>query len=170
MKRVLIVFLLIFLLLGIFCGCERKSNEEYLRIHIRANSNSELDQAIKMQVKNEVVTYLSKKLENCSSKQEAIEVISSELDTIEILANTTLHLNGMQYDSSAIIQKEDFPTRSYGDLTLESGEYDALIINLGSGEGDNWWCIVFPPLCFVDKNNNREYKSFLYELFKKYFC
>lgn len=168
MKRVLIVFLLFVLLIGCFGGCTQGRRESYLRIHIRANSNSTLDQQVKMKIKDEIVTYLSSKLQNCNSKEDAIILINQEIENIELLANSVLSLNGMEYSSKAIIKKENFPTRSYGDLTLEAGSYDALIINLGTGEGDNWWCIVFPPLCFVSEKKEKNVTSLIYEIYKRF--
>ena len=87
---------------------------------------------------------------------------------IENVANQTLQSNGFTYSSKAKIANEYFPTRTYENITLEEGYYDALILNLGSGEGDNWWCIVFPAFCFTQTKNfdNLEYISQIWEIIK----
>lgn len=93
-------------------------------------------------------------VENCKSKNESIMIVKENIKYIESVANQVLQKNGFDYLSNANIKTEEFPTRSYGDTVLESGIYDALIINLGTGTGDNWWCVVYPPLCFVNGNQN----------------
>ena len=145
----------------------------YLRVHIRANSNSEIDQEIKYVVKGAVVDFVTPYLVECDSKQKSIETINQLLDDIEVECDKVLLDNGFTYKSSARIDVEHFPTRSYDNIVLEEGLYDALIIELGSGKGDNWWCIVYPPLCFVNKSENNvqniKYQSYLIEIIKKYF-
>jgi stage II sporulation protein R len=146
---------------------EQKS--DYLRIHVRANSNSEADQEIKYIVKDEVVDYITPYAAECTTKQRALEIIGEHLSGIEGVCNRVLSEHGFLYTSSASIREELFPTRSYGDLTLESGLYDALIIELGSGEGDNWWCVIYPPLCFTAGDGSVEYKSIILEIIKKFY-
>ena len=155
-----------------FPSTKTTTNAQYLRIHIRANSNSEEDQAIKYKVKEKIVEYLTPCIANSASIDEAKNVINANIKNICEQANEVLYKNGFNYTSKAEIRTEQFPTRSYGNVTLEKGEYQALIIELGSGTGDNWWCVMFPPLCFVasENTNNQSiiYKSKLYELIKKY--
>lgn len=151
MKKIFAVVLVIGILgLLFFCQTPQTENNEYLRIHIRANSNSEIDQSVKYKVKDAVVDYLIPVLSTCNTKSQSIDAINANLNHIENVANLVLEQNGFFYKSNAKINNEEFPTRSYGDLTLESGFYDALILNLGTGSGDNWWCVVYPPLCFVN--------------------
>ncbi|MBR2433018.1 MAG: stage II sporulation protein R [Clostridia bacterium] len=133
-----------------FFGTPAQTQNEYLRIHIRANSNAAVDQAVKYQVKDAVVDFMIPLLAKCETKAESIQTVENNLSAIERVAETVLLQNGFSYCASALLNKEKFPTRSYGDLTLESGFYDALILNLGTGTGDNWWCVVYPPLCFVN--------------------
>lgn len=151
MKKVLIGIICL-ALVGIlaFFGAPAQTESEYLRIHIRANSNAAIDQAVKYQVKDAVVDFMIPFLANCETKAESIEIVKQNLDGIERVAESVLMQNGFSYTATALLNKEEFPTRSYGDLTLESGFYDALILNLGTGAGDNWWCVVYPPLCFVN--------------------
>ncbi|MBO4937007.1 MAG: stage II sporulation protein R [Clostridia bacterium] len=148
-------------------------DNQYLRIHIRANSNLDIDQNIKYAVKDDVVDFLTPYLVNVNDKDSAIDLIQSLLPEIERVCDSVLQNNGYTYTSRAKINTEQFPTRAYGDFVLEEGIYDALIIELGSGEGNNWWCVVYPPLCFVNKNDNSsqniKYKSKLLEIIEEFF-
>ena len=105
----------------------------------------------------------------CNTKQQSIDLITKNLEYIESIAIQTLRQNGFSYNVSAEIVEEMFPARSYGDLTLESGFYDALILNLGSGKGDNWWCVVYPPLCFVNGGTEvSQFKSRILEIIQHF--
>ena len=150
-----------------------KANSEFLRIHIRANSNSEVDQSVKYKVKEQIVELLTPYIAQSTSLNEAKKAVSKNLDKVCRVADQVLCQNGFSYTSRADIRVEEFPTRSYGNVTLEAGSYDALIVELGEGAGDNWWCVMFPPLCFVDAEgsgqNTIKYKSKIVELIKKYF-
>ncbi len=152
-------------------GGDNDVNADYLRIHIRANSNSDADQRVKYEVKAAVVEALTPKLAGVSSKSEAMEIIRDNLSLIDGVSVSTLELNGYHYGAKARLCEEDFPTRTYGELTLTGGVYDALIVDLGSGEGDNWWCVVFPPLCFVADGEGEKvtYKSLIAEWLQKIF-
>lgn len=169
--------IILFLLLcgGVFVlNANNKQPEyDYLRVHIRANSNDEIDQSIKYIVKDKVVNFVTPYLIDCDSKQKSIDTINGLILQIENLCDNVLSQNGFNYTSRARIDTEKFPTRSYDNVTLEAGVYDALIIELGSGKGDNWWCIVYPPLCFVNKSDlteqNIQYQSYLMDIIKKYF-
>ncbi len=145
---------------------------DFLRIHIRANSNSSVDQAVKYEIKDEIVGVLTPLLSEVNSKKEATNVISQNIKLIESTANKVLAQKGFSYCSKANITQEFFPTRSYNKLTLDSGVYDAIILNLGSGMGDNWWCVVYPPMCFVPSEGdgqNIEFKSKIIEIIKNFF-
>ena len=95
--------------------------------------------------------------------------IGAKLGEIERVAARVLRENGFSYGARASLRREQFPTRVYADATLEAGEYDALILELGSGKGDNWWCVVYPPLCFTSGNGNVVYKSKIAEIIKRFF-
>ena len=149
---------------------ETKTETEYLRIHIRANSNATVDQTVKYEVKDKVVEYLTPFIAECDTKEKAEKMLSNCLGEIEIVAKSVLEQHGFSYGAAAKIKREEFPTRVYGQLQLEKGFYDALIINLGSGEGDNWWCVVYPPLCFVGEGNyvyRSKIKDVINDFFKK---
>ena len=173
MKYILITIscIAIALILGLSGLVGSESQVQYLRIHIRANSNSEQDQSVKYKVKDNVVEALIPLLSQIESFEEAKCVISENFTMIEQVANQTLQDNGFSYTSSAKISNEYFPTRTYENVTLEEGYYDALILNLGSGQGDNWWCIVFPAFCFTQtkKSDNIVYISQIWEIIKSVF-
>ncbi len=171
MKYIILAISSIFIILILAISGFTFSNEcnvEYLRIHIRANSNSSADQEVKYKVKDAVVEALIPVLSEIETFDQAIEIISNNFSMIENVANQILQSNGFTYSSKAKIANEYFPTRTYENITLEEGYYDALILNLGSGEGDNWWCIVFPAFCFTQTKNfdNLEYISQIWEIIK----
>lgn len=173
MKYLAIIFA-IFAMVGILVfsgsGSEVTATNDYLRIHIRANSNSEQDQNIKYEIKNAVVDYLIPLLASCESKKDAQIIIKQNLTNLEAVANNILSANHFNYTSNAKLNYEIFPARNYGNLTLESGFYDALIMELGTAQGDNWWCIVYPPLCFVNGSTSvSAYKSRILELINSFF-
>ena len=174
MKKFVAIIIAFFAIIGTvalvkFMGKEKEADTEYLRIHVRANSNSQTDQNIKYIVKDEVVRFITPYAAQCTDKEKAIEVISSILPQIEAVCDRVLKENGFSYSSKASVRAEEFPTRVYGDLTLESGIYDALIIELGSGTGDNWWCVVYPPLCFTSGTADVKYRSAIWDIINKFF-
>ena len=148
---------------------EKETHTEYLRIHIRANSNDETDQTVKYAVKERIVEFLTPYVAQAKTKESAEKTICSLLPSIEKVADETLREKGFSYSSRAKINNEKFPTRTYGEYTLESGFYDALIVELGSGKGDNWWCVVYPPLCFTGSGKGYVYKSKIYEIIRNFF-
>ncbi|MDE7373359.1 MAG: stage II sporulation protein R [Clostridia bacterium] len=146
--------------------------ESCIRIHIRANSNDGKDQAVKLLVRDAITDYLEGALANCKTKAEASSVLSNSRNKLIAIANTTLKNNGFSYTSSMRIGNEYFPDRIYDGYDFPAGNYDAVVINLGTGTGDNWWCVAFPPLCFVPDSENGEkveYKSWVKELLDKIF-
>ena len=171
MKKVIIAVVgFIVICSTIFVGCGTVS-DSVVRIHIRANSNSQIDQEIKLTIRDKIVEYITPIIENCESSNEVKTILEDNISAIENISNITLSDNGFDYRSTASLDNEFFPSRSYDGVTFPSDYYDALILRLGSGEGDNWWCVAYPPLCFVDDNSSDkiEYKSVLLELINKYF-
>ena len=153
--------------LGIFLfGGQKVETEDYMRIHIVANSNSNFDQNVKYVVKDAVVEYLIPFLADAETKNEAMQIISREKDNLQAVANAALKSEGARYGATLTVSSENMPTRAYGDLVLEEGVYDVLQINLGDAKGDNWWCVVFPAVCFVNSKNsaNFEYISKIWEI------
>ena len=143
-----------------------------IRIHIRANSNSKEDQAVKLKVRDAVTAYLTSVLDGCKTKQQAAEAIEKSRCDLQNIANSALYQSGFAYKTSIRLTNEYFPNREYDGYTFPAGNYDALIMELGSGKGDNWWCVAFPPLCFVPSGNSGEkivYKSWVKEMLDKLF-
>ncbi len=172
-KKMFAIFILISIVaIGALFLPKHNNNVDYLRLHIRANSNSEVDQEIKYEIKNILVDYLTPYFSRVSSKQEAINLVEEHKYTIENICDNMLKSNGFNYSSKVSINNEYFPTRTYSNTTLESGYYDAVIVQLGESSGDNWWCVMYPPLCFVNKNENNmqiNYKSKILEWLENIF-
>lgn len=145
-------------------GQEVTKTQEYLRIHIRADSNENVAQAVKYRVRDEVVAYLTPLVAGYETKAEALAGVGKNLDKISAVAEKVLREWGFSYGASAELCQESFPTRVYGEYTLPAGEYSALILRLGKGEGDNWWCVVYPPLCFAATSTDVVYKSKIQEI------
>ncbi len=153
--------------LGDFTSSQSAGGGEFLRIHVRANSNSAEDQQVKYEVKDEVVAYLTPYVARCGTKGAAMDVLGGMLDEIAGVCSRALRERGYFYGARAEIRRENFPTRVYGDLTLAAGEYDALIVELGSGKGDNWWCVIYPPLCFT-AGGDVQYRSLIYDIIRRF--
>jgi len=123
---------------------------QVVRFHVLPNSNSEADQALKMRVKEAVLDEYHTILSAVGSVEEARELISSNLAEIESFAQNIVHSEGYHLPVRASLELSRFPTKQYGAITLPAGNYEALRIDIGSSSGTNWWCVMFPPLCFVD--------------------
>ncbi len=175
MKKLCILFLgFVIIILTAFGsaagGGDAPSRTEYLRVHIRANSDSAEDQAVKYLVRDAVVEAITPWVAACTDKEGALAATQAHLGEIERIGERVLRENGFSYGVRAGVRKETFPTRVYEEYTLEAGEYDALIIELGTGEGDNWWCCIYPPLCFASVSGaNIVYRSKILELIEKFF-
>lgn len=140
---------------------------QYLRMHVRADGNGEAAQAVKYEVRDGLVAYLTPIVAECEARDEALRAVRERLSEIESVANGVLRANGMPYGATAKIEVEYFPTRVYDGYTLPAGEYAALIVRLGRGEGENWWCVVYPPLCFTSPTGgNVVYKSKIAEIIR----
>ena len=171
MKKVCISLILIgIIILSVLVGVAKPQTQTgYLRIHIRAYSNSEEDQLVKYKVKDVVVSLLTPVVAQNETIEQAMASVKKMLNEIEAVTDSVLKENGFDYCASAKLCVEEFPTRVYEGYTLEQGLYDALIINLGEGKGDNWWCVVYPPLCFTSATNNFVYKSKILEIINGFF-
>lgn len=124
--------------------------QEVFRFHVLANSDSDEDQALKLKVKDEVVTYMKKHLTDSESAKETKEWCKNHLNTLTNVARRVLRENGSDYTVKAQVAKCDFPDKTYGDITFPAGTYDALEILIGEAKGHNWWCVLYPDLCFID--------------------
>lgn len=174
MKRLRIIFLFSIIIsvtaLGLFNRFtlqEPTQNTEYLRIHIRADDNSDRAQSVKFAVRDAIVEYLTPVVANCPTRALAEREVENRLIELSFVADTTLKKHGFYYGAAASVEREFFPTRVYGEYTLPAGEYTALILRLGRGEGDNWWCVVYPPLCFTGGTEIR-YQSKIAEIIKNW--
>ncbi|MGL5693265.1 MAG: stage II sporulation protein R [Peptostreptococcaceae bacterium] len=127
--------------------------EKLIRFHVIANSDTDKDQELKLKVRDELISYLQPKLQNSKSIEESEEIIVSEYDNLYDISRKIILENGYDYDVKVGIEYSNFPTKQYSNVVLPAGEYKALKVIIGSGEGKNWWCVMFPPLCFVDEEN-----------------
>lgn len=125
-------------------------SNKLIRFHVIANSDNESDQALKLQIRDKVLQYISPKLNNSESIEESRKILDVENENILNIAKEVINENGYNYDVESTLSKEYFPVKTYGNITLPQGKYEAYRIIIGSGEGQNWWCVMFPPLCFVD--------------------
>ena len=152
------VFLLIFLLFIYVFICaysyvqavSSDLSNSVFRLHVLANSDSKEDQELKYIVRDNLLTYMNELCTNCTSKDEAIEIVNKNKDNFKEIALNTIKNEGYSYDVNINIGNFEFPTKVYGDISLPAGYYDALRVEIGEAKGQNWWCVMFPPLCFVD--------------------
>ena len=121
-----------------------------IRFHVIANSDDNIDQKLKLKVRDSVLKYISPKLSGCTSIEESRKIINNENKNIKKIAEKIIKQNGFKYSVATSLSKENFPVKTYGNITLPQGQYEAYRIIIGTGTGQNWWCVMFPPLCFVD--------------------
>ena len=150
-KRLLSAIIVIFsllLILGILpVHGEEKIYDTVVRLHVLANSDSDEDQAIKLKVRDAILTVTAPLLENCKTQSEAEAVLTAHIEEIRAVAISTLRKNGRSEEVFIELGQEEYPTRSYDSICFPSGEYLSLRVCIGEAEGQNWWCCLFPPLC-----------------------
>lgn len=127
---------------------------EAIRLRILANSDSDTDQEIKQAVRDAVNAEITKWVEQLTSIDDARTIITSQMDEIEKIAQQQLEDAGVSQSVKVEFGRVQFPTKLYGDILYPAGSYEAILITLGSGKGSNWWCVLFPPLCFLDFSNS----------------
>ena len=125
-------------------------SDKVLRFHVLANSDSEADQNLKLAVRDAVGSYMQEKLADVENLEECELVVRQSLGEIEEAAAETIAENGYDYDVTAELEHTSFPVKNYGSYTFPAGDYEALRIVIGEGNGHNWWCVLYPPLCFID--------------------
>lgn len=157
-KRFLIIFLLfiVYIFISIFSYSNAVStgiSESVFRLHVIANSDSYEDQNLKYLVRDALIKYMNSICENISSKEKAIKIAQENKNEFYNIAKKVINDNGFNYDVNIDIGNFSFPTKTYGDISLPAGFYDALKVEIGSSSGQNWWCVMFPSLCFVDISN-----------------
>lgn len=157
MKKVCILvgILFSFLVTGILvnvkqAGMQRELAQQVFRFHVLANSDSEEDQELKMKVKEAVLAYMKQELGHSDSVDETKQWANENLDQLEEVAGQVIAGEGYDYAVSAQVTMCDFPDKTYGDITFPAGEYEALRVEIGEADGRNWWCVLFPNLCFMD--------------------
>lgn len=123
---------------------------DIMRFHVRANSDSDEDQELKLAVRDDVITMLKPLVADCDSVAKSKEVIVNNLENIYSTAVNTITEQGYDYPVKVYVTVEEFPAKTYGDLTFPAGKYQALRIDIGNALGQNWWCVMYPPLCFID--------------------
>lgn len=169
MKKILIIASI--LILAIISNKEYNKiviPNEAIRIRVIANTNSLEDQLLKMKVKDNLTKYLYKNLANVGTIDEARQNIKNNLSNVDNIVSKTLNNNEykIHYGSNY------FPKKTLNGINYEEGSYESLVVNIGSGEGNNWWCVLFPPLCMVEatynESDNIEYKSKILEILNKY--
>ncbi len=163
-KIVLLTFIFSVLFSSVYLSaqCAEISNE-VLRLHILANSNSQEDQTLKINLRDYLLEETSDLFLESHSKEESINVVDKNLSKIENLAQEYIYSQGYDYDVKVEIEKIYFNTRIYDGFAMPPGEYDALRILIGSGEGENWWCVMYPPVCLPAAENNEELEEVLDE-------
>lgn len=161
---ILINILILFNLIGsVSYGQALKVNEELqyeeivdkiIRFHVLANSDTDEDQKLKLKVRDEVINYISPKLKDSKSLEESRKIVLENKETMEKISEKVIKQNGYDYEVTSMLSRENFPDKVYGDLIFPQGEYEAYRILIGKAKGQNWWCVMFPPLCFVDETKN----------------
>lgn len=173
MKQIIFTLVFIFLsfyFISIYIEENIEIPEDAIRIRILANSNNEYDQNIKNEVKNNVQDYMYKLLKDTKDTKSAEEVIGNNLNNIDNQVNTTLQKLNYDLPYKVNFGLNYFPKKTYKGIEYDDGYYESLLITLGEGKGDNWWCVLFPPLCLIEAEESTEveYKSFVKELIDKY--
>ena len=154
-KRFFLIFLLLifFIFFSIFSYAKTVSTNlenNIFRLHILANSDTPKDQSLKLKVRDNIINYLENLCINCNSKTEYISIINNNVDNLKDIATQTIIENGYTYSVNIEIGNFYFPTKEYGNISYPAGFYDGLRIKIGEASGQNWWCSLFPPLCFTD--------------------
>ena len=175
MKKFILVFLAIVVLFTI--GKESVNEEiiipnESIRIRVIANSNSIQDQEIKKRVKNSVQKQLSEILKDANNIEDVRKILNENLPNVSFTVEK--ELNGEVNNSFDINYGYNFfPQKVFKGVKYEEGYYESVVIKLGESKGDNWWCVLFPPLCLMEENSDNvedvQYKSFIKEIIDKYF-
>lgn len=140
-----------------WASCRQQELEtRVVRLHVLANSDSAADQALKLDVRDAVLTQASSYLIDCHSTQQAKAILSQHLQPLADRAAQTIAQQGYDYPVRVSLERTYFPTKVYADFSLPAGEYEGLRVEIGQAEGHNWWCVVFPPLCFSSVTEQSE--------------
>lgn len=154
LRAILYVFVGVLLVFGILSlysmSVMSDLKDNLVRLHVVADSDDEEAQTLKLKVRDSVAAYTETLLADVDSAEESLTILKNNIENIESVAMKTIAEEGHNEPVEASVGEFDFPIKSYGDITLPTGNYNALKVVIGSGSGQNWWCVLFPPLCFVD--------------------
>lgn len=151
-----LVLIMGFLLFYTYTGDGRKNEHEgIIRLHVIANSDTVGDQALKLKVRDAVIEYLQKQ-DGLHTVDDTREYLEANLGSLEKISEGIIAANGRDYSAHAKLGVRYIPEKTYGDITFPAGNYEALNITLGDGEGENWWCVLFPPLCLLDEGTESD--------------
>lgn len=145
-----LVILMGFILFYTYIGDSQNQYEGIVRLHVLANSDTVEDQALKLKVRDAVIEYMEKQ-DDLNSAGEAREYLSENLNRLEKIAEGVIASEGYDYSARADLGVRYIPEKAYGGITFPAGNYEALNITIGRGEGENWWCVLFPPLCLLEE-------------------
>lgn len=142
--------------------------KDIIRFHIRANSDKKEDQELKLQIRDEILNAMGDKFALSKSLDESREIILDNMDNMKSIAEKVIYDLGKDYEVDISLGQDNFPIRKYGNMVFPQGEYETLMIEIGEARGENWWCVMFPPLCFVDITHsvaieNEELDEFIVE-------
>ena len=154
-KNSLILLFLLFLYISISAisyvnAVSSDIENSVFRLHVIANSDTKEDQDLKYKVRDNLIEYMNNLCKDVTSKEEAIKISKLHEEDFLNIANNTIKENGYSYPVTIEFGNFSFPTKDYGDISLPAGYYDALRVKIGEAKGQNWWCVMFPPLCFVN--------------------
>lgn len=155
-SRICLILIFLLFIYIIFCAqiysnaVSSELSNSVFRLHVLANSDSEEDQQLKLKVRDALLSYMNTLSSNCNTKEEAIQIATQHQNEFQTIAENVIVENGYNYPVQIKINNFYFPTKSYGDISLPAGYYDALRVEIGNAKGKNWWCVMFPSLCFID--------------------
>lgn len=150
---ILSILFLIYIFFSAYSYVSAISDNMYnsvFRLHVIANSDSDEDQNLKYIVRDNLINYMNEKTNTFTSKEDVIEYAKNHIEDLKNIAEMTVKDQGYNYPVTVEIGNFEFPTKTYGDISFPAGNYDALRVKIGNANGRNWWCVMFPPLCFVD--------------------
>ncbi|EPY6470077.1 stage II sporulation protein R [Clostridium sporogenes] len=154
MLSIIVIFFIAFnsfnLVYGSTSSEQKNISNKIIRFHVLANSDSIEDQSLKLKIKDEIIKYMMPKLDKSNSIDESRKILKENDKEIKKIAENIINKNGYKYSVNTYLGQEQFPIKTYGNITLPQGQYEAYKIVIGNGQGQNWWCVMFPPLCFVD--------------------
>lgn len=167
---ILIIIFLIYYIIGVASEEIIKIPDEAIRFRVIANSNNAQDQDVKYKVKDEVESYMASILQNVDNIDESRAIISTNLDSISNKVTNVFNKNNYKLNYKVNFGLNYFPEKEFKGITYDEGYYESLVITIGEGKGDNWWCVLFPPLCMLEaeESTDVEYKSFVKEIVDKY--